>query len=503
MKRRLNLLAGFFVPLVIALWFWTASIAASPKNPDGKLAGTDSSGAQPGPNLILGRPTDQSITVSVLPTEDLEVFFEYGLKPGRYEGKTKPSRVQSVKPSELVINGLKPDAQYYYRIRYRRAGQGKYESGAEYTFRTQKPAGSTFVFDVQGDSHPERDGIQTAARMYDADLYRRTLHDVLQDRPDFYIMLGDDFSVDNLKQINSETVAQLYLNQRKFLAPLASSVPVFHVNGNHEQAARYLLDGTPNNPAVLSGRARDLYLPEPEPDRFYSGDKEPVELVGLLRDYYAWTWGDALFVMIDPYWHSPVQIGTDVGGARGNPRKAGARNWWGITMGDAQYQWFKHTLEQSNAKYKFVFTHHVLGTGRGGVDMADLYEWGGKNNKGEWEFDKQRPGWDLPVHQLMVKQGVTIFFQGHDHLFVHQERDGVVYQETPNPADPEYKAYNRDAYRSGEALPNSGHLRVTVSPAEVKVEYIRSYLPMDETPEHKDGEVAFSYVVTSKRPSTQ
>ena len=35
----------------------------------------------------------------------------------------------------------------------------------------------------------------------------------------------------------------------------------------------------------------------------------------------------------------------------------------------------------------------------------------------------------MPVHQLMVKNGVTIFFQGHDHLFARQERDGMVYQE--------------------------------------------------------------------------
>ena len=110
-----------------------------------------------------------------------------------------------------------------------------------------------------------------------------------------------------------------------------------------------------------------------------------------------------------------------------------ARDWWGITLGDAQYRWFKRTLEGSKAKYKFVFTHHVLGTGRGATELADLYEWGGKDRAGQWEFDRKRPGWELPIHQLMVKYGVTIFFQGHDHLFAHQRRDGVVYQEAPNP----------------------------------------------------------------------
>ena len=43
---------------------------------------------------------------------------------------------------------------------------------------------------------------------------------------------------------------------------------------------------------------------------------------------------------------------------------------WESTIGDAQYQWLKHTLEESEAKYKFVFAHHVLGTDRGAVEMA-------------------------------------------------------------------------------------------------------------------------------------
>ena len=43
---------------------------------------------------------------------------------------------------------------------------------------------------------------------------------------------------------------------------------------------------------------------------------------------------------------------------------------WESTIGDAQYQWLKRTLEESEAKYKFVFAHHVFGTGRGAVEMA-------------------------------------------------------------------------------------------------------------------------------------
>jgi hypothetical protein len=258
---------------------------------------------------------------------------------------------------------------------------------------------------------------------------------------------------------------------------------VFLVNGNHEQASMANLDGTPDNVAVWAQTARNAYYPQPAPDAFYTGDAEPVEFIGLLRDYYAFTWGDALFVVIDPYWHSPQTVDNQFGVDREDKQR---RDLWNVTLGDAQYQWFKHTLETSAAKYKFVFAHHILGTWRGGIELAGLYEWGGKDPDGSDLFAQKRPGWEKPIHQLMVDNSVTIFFQGHDHLFVHQELDGVIYQTLPTPADPNYALDNAQAYLSGDKLPASGHVRVTVSPDGVTVEYIRSYLD-------KPDELAFSY----------
>ena len=169
-----------------------------------------------------------------------------------------------------------------------------------------------------------------------------------------------------------------------------------------------------------------------------------------------------------------------------------------MSIGDAQYQWLKKTLDESNARYKFVFNHHVMGTGRGGVEMADLYEWGGRDPGGTWRFNEKRPDWEMPIHQLMVKNGVTIFFQGHDHLFARQEKDGVIYQEVPNPADDTYQVFNGDAYRSGDILANSGHLLVTVSQENVRVDYVRSFLPEDQAGGQKNGQIAFSYTIASQ-----
>ena len=63
------------------------------------------------------------------------------------------------------------------------------------------------------------------------------------------------------------------------------------------------------------------------------------------------------------------------------------------------------------------------------------------------------------------------------------------------PSDYTYAAFNDDRYSAGIKIANSGHLRVTVSPVEAKVEYIRTFLPKDEDIDRKNGAVAHSYVV--------
>lgn len=450
-------------------------------------------------NPILGTPTDHSIAINVLTEKGMETFVEYGPKTGSYDSKTDVYISEQGESIVFEISQLAPNTKYFYRVNCRRENVSDFAKGTEFSFYTQRTPGSTFSFGVQGDSHPERAGI-----MFNSDLYQLTMQNVAKIQPDFYFTLGDDFSIEKLigkNQASQASVDQVYLNQRRYLELVGASSPLFLVNGNHEQAAKYLLDGMPTNPAVLAASARVNYFPLPIPDDFYGGDSEKDDSVGYLRDYYSFQWGDALFVTIDPYWHSDIPVDNTAGADKSAGGKK-ERDLWGITLGDVQYQWFKQTLENSGAKYKFVFTHHVLGTGRGGIENAELYEWGGYNRQGVWEFDKMRPGWELPIHDLMAKNGVTIFFQGHDHLFARQELDGVIYQSVPNPADDTYTAFNRDAY-IGDILPNSGFLNVTVSTEQVTVDYVRSYLPEDTTGQNSNGKVDFSYTVPSPSGSEE
>ncbi len=437
---------------------------------------------------LLTKPEDHSVTVSVVPKKPGNILVLYGTSSGSCSCQTTGVAGSAGSPVSITVAGLAPDTRYYYRTCLAETGASEITCGPGHTFHTQRSEGSTFTFGVQADSHPERE-----KTMFSSDLYRQTMQNVATDRPDFYISLGDDFSIDPLidrGHLTAQSVDAIYLNQRTYFDTVGSSSPVFLVNGNHEQAARYLLDGTATSPAILAGSARMQYFPQPVPDTFYSGDDEPIPDLGLPGDYYSWTWGDALFVVIDPYWHSPIAV-DNVAGENARQKK----NSWDITLGDTQYQWLHTTLEGSRAKYKFVFAHHVLGTGRGGIEETGLYEWGGNSQDRVNEFAEMRPGWDLPIQQLMAKNGVTIFFQGHDHLFVHQEQDGVTYQEVPLPADPTNSMFNVDAYRSGTKLANTGYLRVTVSPQNTTVDYVKTYLPGKETAGETNGIVAYSYAV--------
>ena len=126
------------------------------------------------------------------------------------------------------------------------------------------------------------------------------------------------------------------------------------------------------------------------------------------------------------------------------------------------------------------------------TSWAEKYEWGGKNNDGSWGFSTNRPTWEKPIHQLMVDTNVTIFFQGHDHLFSKETLDGVVYQEIAQPStshgDP---APGTEGAYVGEVLTSPGYMRISVTPQNVTANYVKTYLPGTGT----NKEVAYSYSV--------
>ena len=126
-------------------------------------------------------------------------------------------------------------------------------------------------------------------------------------------------------------------------------------------------------------------------------------------------------------------------------------------------------------------------------------EWGGKNADGTDGFATHRPGWEMPIHQLLVKHGVSIVFHGHDHLFAKEELDGIIYQEVPQPSHPSGGTRSAEEYGyTGVILGSSGHLRVKVDPKEAVIEYVRSAVPGITKDNVANGSVAHRYSITPK-----
>lgn len=429
-------------------------------------------------DLILSRPTRESVTLTVLAGKDMEGFVTYGVQGKSGTSRTPVRPFEKGRVSSLLIRSLQPDARYQYQFHSRTRGAvGDFVTGAEYTFHTQRPPGTRFAFTVTADSHLDE---QTSA-----DLYTRTLRSALGDRPDFHVDLGDTFMTE--KHASREAAWRQYLAQRYYLGLLGHSAPVFCVLGNHDGEAGRWADDTADSLAVWANASRKECFPNPLPDSFYTGNTTRDQCAGLLEDYYAWEWGDALFVVLDPYWFTPRQ-------------RARADNW-GRTLGEPQYQWLKRTLDGSHATLKFVFIHQLVGgrdrDGRGGAEAVGLYEWGGRNPDGMDAFAERRPGWPAPIHDLLVRGGVSIVFHGHDHLYAKQDVDGIVYQEVPQPAHPGASGRLAEdyGYTSGTVLGGCGYLRVTLTSRNAKVDYIRTDLPPRTMGDGGSPEPAHSYVV--------
>ncbi len=434
--------------------------------------------------IILGRPTDNSVTISIAFDQNVEYLFEYGIQSGVYTNTSAFFTNIANTPDEKDLTGLTANTKYFYRVKYKTVGASNYIISNEYAFITQRTKGSTYTFTIESDEHLyDKKGVKS--------MYQVCLNNQANDKPDFMLSLGDIFGDDhNPFTITSAELDVLHANYRPFLGSICHSIPFYVCLGNHEGENDYYLGKTPpNNLAIWGTLARKNYYPNPFPNSFYSGntDVEPYG-VGNPENYYAWTWGDAQFIVLDVY--------------RDECDTSAKPQGWNWSLGLPQYTWLKNTLEASTSKYKFVFAHHIRGQGRGGVTNAQLYEWGGLNKLGGTNtFAANRPGWAKPIHQLFIDNKVNIFFQGHDHVFAHEVLDSITYQALPMAADSTYEIgmlANADAYVS-DTVAGTGHLRVTVSPINVKVDFVRAYLPADTlSGAHKNGEVAFSYTVGGK-----
>ena len=440
---------------------------------------------------LLARPTDHSITLNIVSSNALDAYVEYGISSGNYT-KTTPTVSQVAnEPIVIIIDSLTADTKYFYRLRYRLNGSGDtFSARSEHTFHTQRQTGDKFVFDITSDSHVN-------ILLGSAATWQQTLTNVASDTADFLIDCGDTFAMDNVTSESGARSSYIFQRTSTKLGLVSPSLPIFLAVGNHEEQEAWHLDdnGNPvNSQPVWGTNAQKRYFPNPVPDDFYSGNTDTYSALDgdhLREDYYAWTWGNALFVVIDPFWYTYTKPFTgNTGGGEGSDVGSGDR--WDWTLGVQQYNWLKQTLDTSKATFKFLFMHHMTGGTqdyiRGGAYAAPYCEWGGYDENGTtYSFNTRRPGWYAPIHQILVEDGVTDVFHGHDHQYAYEMRDGVAYQSLPAAgfSGNGFNIYSQSNSLSIRVLPSPGHLRVTVSPDSVVVDYINT----------TSGNVTYSYTI--------
>jgi Calcineurin-like phosphoesterase len=393
------------------------------------------------PTLTLASPVSGGVFQFTLKSSvAIKAYVEWGLKSGVYSRKTSLVSVKAGGSTVVKISGLAAGTKIWYRLRYTTGSKTYLALAAQ---SASLPSGNApYIFAVQADPHMDENSTEA--------VYIATLKQIVAAKPSFVMDLGDIFMVDKLADKSEANIRARYELMKGYYQNL-NGLPLKIVLGNHDGELGYSSFNTKNY--------RAEYFPE-----------QTAEL-----SYFAFTENDVLHVALDPFTFTTQ-----------NPKADG----WQWTLGKTQYDWLKTTLETSTAKFKFVYIHHLLcmdAQSRGGVKIAGFNEWGGANQDGSAGFATNRPGWAMPVHQLLVKNKVSAVFKGHDHLYAKESLDGIIYQTLPQPshAGDATNSAVQYGYGAAKVVGGSGYLKVTTLDYTANVEFVKF-----------DGTVADSYKIT-------
>jgi 3',5'-cyclic AMP phosphodiesterase CpdA len=318
---------------------------------------------------------------------------------------------------------------------------------------TAPTPGTPFTFALIADSHIEpRDPVPPGESVID-DFYgtmESTLLTVTAEvgasKPDFVINLGDmlDYHLFgfNAPPPDAGWARLGYLNYRRLLGDTVGHAAHFPVIGNWDGESGC---NTPDEIA-RSMSQRLLYAPGPGPDTYPEGGSAN-------GDYYAFSWGDALFIVLNVMTYTPTchLLGNGPGLAD---------DW---TLGAAQLAWLEQTLSQASSKWRFLFIHHTVGGAAGDPDDTAYGRGGGQ---------AAYVGEQATIHAMMLRYGVQVFFYAHDHVFTDMVVDGVHYL-LPGSAGAPWKF---DSSQTGYThyWPDSGYARVSVAPESAEVDLVSS-----------------------------
>ena len=402
---------------------------------------------------MTGRATGTSALVNLVTARDLaapiQVRVRWSLDSQGLE--TSPLVSDTVAASEplqrieLNLVDLQPNAHYYYLTQYEQGGVWYNLEPAE--FSTQKTAGNSFVFCMISDGHWGRSTCGYEGATGESWNGLQCVNQIVADGPyDFCIDGGDQAAVG--PSADPQTIQDKYIGYRQVMAPVFARMHTYFVLGNHEREAGYYRRGRPagEEPGFADNNlgpeqyqqkwgteTRLTFIPNPCGTTYPQGGEgapgyDTAAEWGAgsdpwndgtsthLQNFYAWTWGDALFIVLDPFRYSLVDS---------YDRPTSPTDY---RLGPTQLQWVADTLADSEQVWKFVISHHQVGGGLIDGDGDPIVEGEGIAYGRGSAVEADRPGTDQAVlHQLMVDHGVQFFLYGHEHAFAHSVKDGVNY----------------------------------------------------------------------------
>jgi predicted phosphodiesterase len=407
-----------------------------------------------------------------------------GIDPDRL---TTVRELSSNGPTQVQIDTLPPDSTAYLQCQFRRKGSSQWHARPVRTLATARAQGKAFRIALLADSHAY---YAKQHAEYSRNIANACDH-VLRDNPDFVIFLGDEASVryrdDKPGFMNQDRAIERWKLWRTQFAPLLASLPSYLVIGNHEGEAGYYQKfnhgGTVNYYQRWGTIARKRFFLNPLPSTYpeggenqgWSGARHSRATGGAsdgnctpLQNYFAWTWGDATFVVLD------VHRYTNIGGALPDD----PRQW---TLGETQLAWLQQTLNSSRARWKFVLAHHLVGGW--GYDLT------GQTRITDYSYARggaryARVGQQARITDTMKRTNARFFLYGHDHIFAHQQAEGIhfICCGRPTHLDSNWwvtpgwlEAYGRANARNPHHFYGAiGYTRLSISPDCVEVQYVRT-----------------------------
>jgi hypothetical protein len=395
---------------------------------------------------FLALPTGTSIVISVMNgAQPVEAVLEYRAEGADAWKSFGESR--SVPAYEFLnweLQGLVAATRYRYRLLARSLPAGNFAQVEEGSFITQRKGPSSYTAVLITDPHVGSFGEGSGP----LETLDTVAENASREHADFALALGDNVAWPGSRefaQTENSGAVRAYAMYRRHVAKLTRNCPHFGIIGNWEgESGKF-----PASSIRIVAEVRRAFLPNPNHQTYPQGGSEG-------EDYYAFSWGDALFVMLNIQTYSQPSHPEELSSPASDVGRV--EDW---TIGEAQMQWLEATLENATERFRFVCMHHPAG-GNAGSDHQTLYGRGGGR---AWNCGEQ-----LKIHGLMKRHGVQVFFYGHDHVFVDDVVDGIHYA-LPGSCGAPWK-FTKAETGYERYWTESGHARLEVTPTKATVTFV-------------------------------